>query len=244
VGGGTGDPPPEGPAPAEPPAPPALPTEVDAPIQDIKDTFGDFIPQDRLDGLSADRVRVLSSQEFDQAYRAARGRGADPRGVMGFYDATTGQIRIRAGKARLGLTALHEQMHAASNGGEFNWLVFDSHDNIVPRVGQKLKEAFTDHFTNQIARNHALDNSDTLYNADGRVAVAEDIESLVGENVVRQAYFGDGAEPVEDMIRAVDERCGEGTWGRVRQLCENGDFAGARAVLRPHLGAGAAPAAP
>ena len=108
----------------------------------------------------------------------------------------------------------------------------------------------TEHFNNQIARRNNLGPGNSVYNADGRVKIIEDIERAVGRDPVAKAYFGNGDAPIDNLGQAVDKKFGSGTWQKIQDLCNKKDaagkatpdFTGARALLNPPASAAPAPA--
>ena len=247
-------PPPEEPVPPpeEPPKPPGTPTTVTQPIKDILDEYYDYYDPDRADTLSPSDVNALPGADFEKQAIASGEKPSNVGTWGGFYDENTGNVYVRTGSEDRGLTASHEFLHKVSNRGGFSPQETDSAGNVatVEKLGSGLEEAFTEHFNNKIAARHNQPVGDSAYNTDGRVKVAEAIEAAVGRDTLGKAYFGKGAGPVNDLITAVDEKFGPGTWDKVRDLCNKKDaagkpapdFVGARTLLNPP--AQAAPAAP
>jgi hypothetical protein len=62
------------------------------------------------------------------------------------------------------------------------------------------------------------------------VKVAEALVDLVGEAKVKAAYFA-GGQAIPDLIKAVDDKRGAGTFAKVKQLGDARNFSGARDAL-------------
>lgn len=87
----------------------------------------------------------------------------------------------------------------------------------TPKIVEKLKEM--DLF-NEVAK-HSLGNKNGTYLLE--VKFADRLVNLVGEQLLGKAYFGD-VDDLENLARAVDEKLGEGTFMRLLQLSDDGNW--------------------
>lgn len=197
---------------------------IEDPLKAVKDAYGTDIPRARLAKLSWKDVTYLDFQAFARLCYSLREN--EPERIAGFYVHSghlRGRIFVCRGAEDRGLTEVHEFLHKASNYGPLSTY-----------VGTEVTEGLTEHLTNKIARSHGLRDSRSEYG--GNLAVAKGIEALVGEDVIREAYFGDSVSDVRKMADALDELCGEGTWSGLRAMCEDGDFDKAIGLLEERSG--------
>ncbi len=190
-------------------------------LDNIKRTYGRFIPPDRFDNYcNLSNVQVLDEAGFNEKYKLVFGREPVRGGenAYGFWSGATAYVR--QGTEGRG-TVQHELLHAASNP-EFG-----------TQIGHNLDEATTEYFTRPLTAQAGINRDDCPYYTEGRVAVIQALANLVGPDVVARAYFGDGEAPVQKLIQAVDKARGPGTWDKFVRLAQDGLYAEAAKLLRP-----------
>jgi hypothetical protein len=186
----------------------------------ITATFGKFIPPARLKDVDPKTsVMVVDEPTFVGVLVA---NGEDPAKNKDTFGVTDRRGPKPVAYVRPGAppyTPAHELTHMYQNP-EFRHL------------GKGINEGFT-HFLTEIA---LTSEWGTPYDFEQEyvmeVHVARKLGLLIGTDLLKQAYFGEGAAHIDAMRKVVDSKKGAGTFDRVLQLTKSNPSAAEIAELQ------------
>ena len=190
----------------------------------ILDHFGQYLSDEKANAIRTTPVNELPeaglrAKATDIQNARAQAAGVQPpdvpKGMNGFND--EGDIYVNS-EGRSDVKA-HELMHSTQN------------PEIKSQLGRNVNEAFTHSMTREVFPDFEIEADPTAYHQNGSTAVVDDMKALVGDDLVRRAYFGDGPAPVDALRDAVDAAKGKGTFNEAMKALNNGEVDYARYLL-------------
>jgi hypothetical protein len=190
------------------------------------------IPDAREPNVDPNQVKIYNGagpdgKSWHDRYDARFGNDGEEGNTNAFVDRSGAKPEIVVNSSRAnGGTVQHELIHTASNP-EFR-----------STAGTNLNEGATEYFTRQYTTPLSIDRTG-IY--DDQQKVVNEMVNAVGKDTVKNAYFGDGAAPVDTLKNQVDAKCGPGTYDQVvaKTKASPPDYNGAQTLLQQR-----APAAP
>jgi hypothetical protein len=199
-------------------------------IDHIAGAYGRYIPSDRrTNNLNPEKVQYLSYRQLQEKHKLVF--GSEPEGqVYGFWSGVMAYVLqgedLPPGTDGRG-TVIHELIHAVANP-EFG--------NVF---GKALDEAAAEYFTRPLAAKAGFNRDDVPYYTNGSVGLIQAIVDLVGEEVVRKAFFGGdtdkdptGKKDLRRLVGAVNKAKGSGTFNKIFEMAQRGAFYRAVDLLR------------
>lgn len=98
------------------------------------------------------------------------------------------------------------------------------------RMGEQFNEGSTENFAIEALTAQNVAFSETAYPSE--VDLVKTLIQLVGEDMLLNAYFN-GGSAIDDLIKKVEISQGVGTFTAVKDYAADGNFASAKAALRP-----------
>jgi hypothetical protein len=196
----------------------------------INKGYGRFIPTYRVtNNLNPEHVQYLPYAELQAKYKEVFGSNPDGP-VYGFWSGAKAYVLQRQDipkETDARGTVIHELIHAVANP-EFG--------NVF---GKGMDEAATEYFTRPLAAKAGFNREDVPYFTNGSVGLIQAIVDLVGEALVRKAFFGGdldkdptGKMDLRRLVGAVNKAKGKGTFNKVYELAQKGEYAKAARLLR------------
>jgi hypothetical protein len=199
-------------------------------IDSIAGAYSRYIPSyRRMDNLNPEHVQYLSFSQLQEKHKLVFGSEPDGQ-VYGFWSGRMAYVlqgKDIPPETDARGTVIHELIHAVSNP-EFG--------NVF---GKGLDEAATEYFTRPLAAKAGFDRDDVPYYTNGSVGLIQAIVDVVGEEVVRKAFFGGDLDKdpsvkmdLRCLVGAVNKAKGPGTFNKIFEMAQRGAFYRAVDLLR------------
>lgn len=173
----------------------------------ISQVFGSYISPARLDGIEPENVIFQSHAEFIKCWNENQ---TVPMQEGTHAYTLSGSRTIYVDQDNYyNYDVVHEMMHLSS-----------SYD-FRQAVKHALNEATTDYFTTRLAQMNNVEHV-TRYNTDGSTQVIEKISDIVGEDLLRKAYFGSDRVAVDQLISTFDDKLKPGAFNELIDFMNTG----------------------
>jgi hypothetical protein len=133
------------------------------------------------------------------------------------------QVLLKYAKISMN-TFLEEKTQKLKQGLSIQYLF---NETVIASMGQALNEGFTEWINRKLTFENDPDYKYILEKEKGtyffEVKFADKLVTLVGEKLLGRAYFN-SIDDLNNLIETVDEKLGEGTFIRLIQLSDNGNW--------------------
>lgn len=185
----------------------------------IQDDFGEYLQEDAK-SMDLNTVEIKPGIEFDN------------NAQYGYYDwYNSGKLVVNQDAGGTVETLVHEGLHMATDNGDemrpdgelihhlgIEEVALDLDSGDIKAVSNmNLNEGITEMFTRQSVKNMGVDDISIAY--PDEVEIAEFLSDLVGENVIKDAYF---SSDVEGLRTSVDSELGQGAFDTINIFMDYG----------------------
>ena len=184
----------------------------------IEARYGRYIPITRIRESARCSTCFLDSRTYDLHLQRAYPKltAADRNTILGDFKA--GQTFVRRSGPNMPTTVAHERLHQISHSG------------FRTRVGSKLDEGFTEHFSGKIYRDLTIKNHPLVYPKQQRLVSM--MQARTGEDPLAAAYFSGNVAPLR---LSLDRQLGRGAFDRIVRHAERGEYTAAEHILMKGL---------
>ena len=169
----------------------------------ITNKYGNFADFGKAGDLS-EKINIASTAECKKEYELS-GKPYDDN-ILGFYNPNSEQIFIDAERnnvpADVMATVEHEMLHKASNGGMYGSITSMTGEKVYNKdlcIG--LDEGVTEMLAIDDMKDMGFEYQSNAYN--NEVYAARLLSDAMGEDVIKQAYFGNNPEMLRIQFESV-----------------------------------------